>query len=64
MDEANRTINQKMDRSRPYISAQEAIDYHNRSDQMKSAMTEADRKQTHYDIYNPKRKKDKDGEKK
>ena len=63
-DEANRILNQNIDRSRPYISAQEAIDYQSRSDRMRSGMTEADRKQTHYDVYNLKRKKDKDGEKK
>jgi Ca-activated chloride channel homolog len=56
-DKANAMLNQNIMRSRPYISPQAANDYQGRSDRMKNGMTEADRKQSHYDIYKQKRNK-------
>ena len=63
-EKANQMLNEKINRSRPYISPQAAASYQQRSDRMKGGMTEADRKLTHYDVYNIKRQKeDKDKEK-
>jgi Ca-activated chloride channel family protein len=63
-EKANQMLNERIDRSRPYISPGAAASYQQRSDRMKTGMTEADRKQTHYDVYNIKRQKeDKDKEK-
>jgi Ca-activated chloride channel homolog len=58
LDKANRILNQNINRSRPYISPQAVVNYQQRSDKMKTGMTEAERKQTHYDVYNIKRQKE------
>ncbi len=63
-ERASAMLNEDIHRNRPYISHRDAALYQQRSDRMKSGMTEADRKQTHYDVYNIKRQKeDKDKEK-
>jgi Ca-activated chloride channel family protein len=63
-EKANMMLNENIMRSRTYISPKAAASYQQRSDRMKNGMTEADRKQTHYDVYNIKRQKeDKDKEK-
>lgn len=63
-DRASAMVNENIIRNRPYISHSDAALYQQRSDRMKSGMTEADRKQTHYEVYNIKRQKeDKDKKK-
>jgi len=57
-EEALRRLNLSINRNAPYISAQENLKYQARSDRMKSGMTESDRKQSQYDIYQQKRKKE------
>lgn len=62
-EKASRMLNENIMRNRPYMSPQAAAAYQGRSDRMRTGMTEADRKQTHYDVYNLKRhKEDKDKE--
>jgi Ca-activated chloride channel family protein len=62
-EKASRMLNENIMRNRPYMSPQAAAAYQGRSDRMRTGMTEADRKQTHYDVYNLKRQKeDKDKE--
>jgi Ca-activated chloride channel family protein len=63
-DRASQMVNENVNRNRLYISPSDAVHYQRASQRMKSGMTEADRKQTHYDVYNIKRQKeDKDKEK-
>jgi Ca-activated chloride channel family protein len=57
-DRASQMVNENIIRNRPYISHKDAALYQQRSDRMKSGMTEADRKQTHYEVYNIKRQKE------
>ena len=57
-EEALRRLNLSINRNAPYISAQENLKYQARSDRMKNGMTESDRKQSHYDIDQQKRKKE------
>ena len=63
-DRASQMVNENIIRNRPYTSPRDAVHYQRASERMKSGMTEADRKQTHYDVYNIKRQEeDKDKEK-
>jgi Ca-activated chloride channel family protein len=63
-DRASQMVNENIMRNRPYISKVDEVNYQRASERMKRGMTEADRKLTHYDVYNIKRQKeDKDKEK-
>ena len=61
-DEAEQRMKASLQRNQPYISPQEAVNYRNLSSHMKNGLTEADRKQMHWDAYNIKRKKGKEKE--
>ncbi len=57
-DEANRMLNQSLNRNRPYISLQEDTNYQGMSTRMKQGMTEADRKRSHSESYLQRRSKE------
>ena len=59
-DEANRMLNQSLNRNRPYISLQEDANYQGMSTRMKQGMTEADRKRSHSENYLRRRNKEQD----
>jgi Ca-activated chloride channel family protein len=59
-DNANRMLNQSLNRNRPYISLQDDAIYQGMSTRMKQGMTEADRKRAFADSYNRRRNKVKD----
>ncbi len=61
---ADRRMTASLQRNMPFIAAQEAILYQNMSQRMKNGMTEADRKMSHWQTYNKKRKKEKGEDKK
>jgi hypothetical protein len=54
-DEANRMLNENINRNRPYLSAKEANNYQGMSNRMKQGMTEADRKRSHDESYRTRR---------
>jgi Ca-activated chloride channel family protein len=57
-DEANRMLNENINRNRPYLSAKEANNYQGMSNRMKQGMTEADRKRSHDESYRTRRNKE------
>lgn len=57
-DEANTLLNQSINANRPYLDPTVAGDYQRLSERMKHGMIEADRKQTHYNTYSQKRKRE------
>jgi len=57
---ASRTMQDSINRNRPHISPMAAQRYEDLSSRMGTGMSEEDRKQTHYDQYNIKRKKEED----
>ena len=59
-EEAERRLRASVLRNAPNISPQVALGYENMSRRMRQGMTEGDRKQSHWDIYNIKRQKNKD----
>ncbi len=59
-DDANRMLNQTINRNRLYISVKEAENYQGMSDRMKQGMTEADRKRSHSESYRLRRNKEKE----
>jgi hypothetical protein len=59
-DEANRMLNQRINRNRPYISVQETTNYQGTSNGMKQGMTEANRKRSHAESYMSRKNKEED----
>ncbi len=57
-DEANRMLNENINRNRQYLSAKEANNYQGMSNRMKQGMTEADRKRSHDESYRTRRNKE------
>jgi Ca-activated chloride channel family protein len=63
-EEADRRMQGSLGRNQPYVATQTANHYRELSNRMKNGMTEADRKMSHWDVYNIKRKKDQGKEEK
>jgi Ca-activated chloride channel family protein len=57
-EKANRLLEQSIEANRPYVAPSQADDYHQLSERMKQGMDEADRKQSHYNSYNQKRRRE------
>lgn len=58
-DEANRRLNESINRNRPYVSMQVSTKYEDLSGRMRTGLDEQERKQTHFDVYKQKRNKEK-----
>ena len=63
-DEAHQMLQESIARNRPFVAAQTTADFDRMSERMRTGMTEADRKLSHWDSYNIKRQKPKEEDKK